>query len=173
MTKTLFLLRHAHAQPFVDEASDFSRELTSQGRSAASAVGRWLRRRELASSTWLSSPAMRAKQTAELALLAAGVNSALTFVATIYSGNAEALLDLLVQGVAQECTQVVLVGHNPTIEHLAALLLSSDERQQATPQFDPATLVELAYDGDWNKLTPGCATWIQSVAGRSLAAATF
>lgn len=163
--KTLFLLRHAQAQPFAGEASDFARELTHQGRAAASAVGSWLKQRMLTSPVWLVSPATRARQTAELASLASGVSGTLTLVPTIYSGNAESLLALLSQNVAEEFTQVILVGHNPTIEYLAALLIGQGDGQQVAPSFSTATLVEFAYDGDWNALAPGCASWVQTVDG--------
>jgi phosphohistidine phosphatase len=169
MAKTLFLLRHAQAQSFIDETGDFARELTHQGRAAASAVGSWLKQRKLVSPAWLVSPATRARQTAELALLASGMSSTLTLVPTIYSGNAESLLALLSQAVPQEFAQVILVGHNPTIEYLAALLMGHGDGQRSVPSFNTATLVELAYDGNWNDLAPGCATWVQSVDGRSLA----
>lgn len=169
MTKTLFLLRHAQAQSFVDETGDFARQLTKQGCAAASAVGSWLKQRKLASPVWLVSPAKRARQTAELALLASGASGTLTLEPTIYSGDAESLLALLSQHVAQEFTQVILVGHNPTIEYLAALLIGNGDGQHVAPSFDTATLVELSYDGDWNALAPGCATWVRSVDGRSLA----
>lgn len=163
MAKTLFLLRHAQAQPFVDQTGDFARELTSDGRAAASAVGGWLKQRKLVAPVWLVSPATRARQTAELAMLASGATGTPTLIPTIYSGNAESLLALLAKGVPQDSRHVILVGHNPTIENLAALLLGHGDDQRGAPRFAPATLVELAYDGDWNALAPGCATWVQRV----------
>jgi phosphohistidine phosphatase len=59
---TLQFLRHADAEPFT--GSDFSRNLTPKGNTQAANVGKFLKSRHLVPDIILTSPLVRARQTA-------------------------------------------------------------------------------------------------------------
>ncbi len=58
----LYLLRHAEAEPY--RADDFSRKLTDKGERQARLVGAFLDEKGLKPDLILSSPVLRARQTA-------------------------------------------------------------------------------------------------------------
>jgi phosphohistidine phosphatase len=117
MSREIVILRHAQAQPAAAGGKDAERELTAHGRTEAQAVARWFSEHALAFDHVLCSPAARARQTAALVL---GEGSAPQVDARIYDATPGTLIGLLdeVRGAGR----VLLVGHNPGLEQLVALL---------------------------------------------------
>lgn len=148
--KTLLLLRHAKSSWKEPGLSDFERPLNERGRRAAPLMGRFLRRQKLRPDLVLCSPAERARQTAALAVEAAGLSSKLRFDERIYEASAERLVEVVSQ-VEESCEQVLLVGHNPGMEELIALLTGGRE---AMPT---AALARVALDVEkWDKTRARC-----------------
>jgi phosphohistidine phosphatase len=114
--RTLVLLRHAKsAHP--EGAADETRPLTPRGHADAAAAGTWLAARHLIPDVVLCSPARR---TRELGGDATGTT--VVYDPVVYeSGHGRALLDL-VAATGPEITTLLLIGHNPTISMLSALL---------------------------------------------------
>jgi len=119
MTRELLILRHAHADPLAPSGTDIDRPLSTRGEAEADAVGRWLKQQDAHLTAALSSPAVRARATAERALAIAG-GPALSFEPRIYEATPGDLLALLDQQATEGCT--LIVGHNPGFEQLVALL---------------------------------------------------
>jgi phosphohistidine phosphatase len=147
--RELLLLRHAEAMQAGPNGRDIDRPLSLHGEAQARAVGEWLADQGAAPAAVLCSPARRAQMTADTALkaLRAPVPQ---FLPAIYEATPGELLTL-VENHAPEARQVLLVGHNPGMEQLLALLTegrSDDARGMA-----PATLawIEIADDA----LEPG------------------
>lgn len=110
----LILWRHADAE--VGQA-DLKRELTDKGRRQAARVAKWLAPRLDDGWRVLSSPALRARQTADA--LGVKVETCLTL------GPLETEDALLREaGWPDAGRNVVVVGHQPTIGRVAARLLS-------------------------------------------------
>ncbi|MCX4165931.1 MULTISPECIES: phosphohistidine phosphatase SixA [Paraburkholderia] len=112
----LILWRHAEAEDIA--ASDLARQLTARGRKQAQTVGKWLRARIDADALILVSPAVRTVQTAE------SLSDQYRVVREIApDASADAVLAAAgwPNGVAQT---VVIVGHQPTLGHVAARLLA-------------------------------------------------
>lgn len=112
----LILWRHADAEP---GDPDLARQLTPKGRKQAAAMAAWLKAYLPHGATVLSSPAVRTRQTAD----------ALTrkyAVADELAPDQSPELMLAACGWPHAGGTVVLVGHNPAISRLAALLLSGD-----------------------------------------------
>jgi phosphohistidine phosphatase len=114
----LILLRHAHAEPPASPATDAARPLSLRGEAEADAAAAWLAQHGLPQRV-ICSPARRAKDTAARVLAAAG------FVDTredprIYEATPGMLLDVIADH--RDCARLMLVGHNPGFESLAALL---------------------------------------------------
>lgn len=119
--RELILLRHAHAEPAADGQADIDRPLSPHGLAEAEAAGRWLLEQKLSPDRVLCSPARRTRETLEAVLEQTGyVEQRLD--ERIYDavpGTLAALAD-----EHREVERVLIVGHNPGLEQLVALLHS-------------------------------------------------
>jgi phosphohistidine phosphatase len=110
----LVLWRHADAEEGVP---DMKRQLTDKGRKQAARVARWLRPRLEGEWVILSSPAARARQTAD----ALGLDYDVRL--TLGTGATEDAL-LREAGWPGGARNVIIVGHQPTLGRVAARLLT-------------------------------------------------
>lgn len=122
--KTLYLLRHAKAVRHWEAPTDFARALKDRGEGDAALVGGHMRARGVRPQLVVSSPAERARQTASLALEAAGLDAPVRYDERIYEAGVGRLLEV-VAGVEGEVEELLLVGHNPGFEDLQAHLSGS------------------------------------------------
>src|SRR6476661_3271874 len=109
--KTLLLLRHAKSSRDDAALNDFDRPLNDRGKDDAKLVGRWLARQQIVLDGVISSPAKRARRTAEIFLKAADVSLAASFDARIYEAGLEQLL-AIVSAIDPSLNTVLLIGHN-------------------------------------------------------------
>lgn len=116
--RTLVLLRHAKAVRAHEAASDEARALTGRGRRDAEAAGEAIAAAGLKPTLALVSPARRTRETAEHALKQFGAE--IDFDNALYLASPEGIWDAF---VASEGECVVVIGHNPGIGDLAALLV--------------------------------------------------
>ena len=119
MSRELLILRHAHAEPLAASGTDIDRPLSARGEAEADAVGRWLAHQDARLARVLSSPAVRARATAERALAPLQA-PAIQFDPRIYEATPGDLLGLLDPAAGEGAT--LIVGHNPGFEQLVALL---------------------------------------------------
>jgi len=132
--KILFLLRHAKAVPASNGLKDFDRSLNEQGRWQAERVGKYLKEQNAVLDLVLSSPALRALETTELALTAAECAVEVRNDLRIYEASRQQLLQVISE-IDAEKSSVLLVGHNPGLEELL---------QHLTDRFAPMTTATLA-----------------------------
>ena len=113
----LFLLRHGIAEPGTSQLRDFDRALTPEGRAELDIIGHALRRLDVAPRLILTSPLVRARETAELV---ASVLGATVEIADQLSSGAtfDQFLDLLRRFAAADA--LMLVGHEPDFSAAAA-----------------------------------------------------
>ena len=117
--RELILLRHAHAEPAALGQADIDRPLSPQGLAEAEAAGRWLRDNHLLPDRVICSPARRTRETLEAVLAQTGyVEQRLE--PRIYEAMPGSLVSLIEQHA--EVQRLLLVGHNPGLERLVALL---------------------------------------------------
>ena len=124
----LYLLRHGIAvepgTPGVE--TDSERPLIPKGerrlRSAAAAMGKM----ELSFDLILSSPFIRAKQTAEIVAGELKLKKRLQFTDTLACGGSMKNLAGLLAGLESAPENVLLVGHEPYLSRLISLLVSGD-----------------------------------------------
>ena len=119
--KRLLILRHAKSSWADSSISDWQRPLNDRGVRDAPRVGEWLRERSLVPDAIITSDAVRARTTAELAAKAAGYPGAISVEPELYHATPGAALAVL-QGVASEAGTVLIVGHNPGLEELVRQL---------------------------------------------------
>lgn len=110
----LILWRHADAED-PGPKGDFVRELTKKGRKQAERMADWLRPRLEGEWTVLSSPAARAVQTVTPLGMDYEVRSGLDT-----SSSAD---DMLGEAGWPDGDRVIVVGHQPTLGEVAALLM--------------------------------------------------
>ena len=120
----LILWRHAEAAP---GSPDETRPLTDTGRLHAQQMAQWLRLRLPSGLLVLSSPAVRARQTAEALALPYTVSDALA-----KHGSAAAMRDAA--GWPDNPRNVMLVGHQPVLGELLMLLLGAATPLDAMPK---------------------------------------
>ena len=149
--RELILLRHAHAEPATTGQSDLDRPLSPQGLAEAEAVARWLKEQGLVPDRVLCSPARRTRETLEAVMDAIGyVEQRLE--ERIYEATPGTLADLADQH--REAERLLLVGHNPGLEQLAALMYSGvTSEYRGMP---PACVVVLTLPADAS-FEPGVA----------------
>ncbi len=114
----LILWRHADAE---DGPIDMARALTPKGVKQAQRVGHWLARKLPANCRIFSSPAQRALQTAQ------AIGRKFVVVNTL-APNAHPEALLLAANWPNSQEPVLLVGHQPTLGQVAALLLAENEQ---------------------------------------------
>lgn len=119
---TLYLLRHAEAE--VLAASDSARRLTAKGEVQAERTGKFCRKHGIAPPVILSSPVTRALQTAKL--VAKNIEAA-ELVEVPWAACGMDPFDAVpkLEGYAK-LPSVMLVGHQPDLGALAALLLGCE-----------------------------------------------
>ncbi len=118
--RELILLRHAHADAPAIGEDDLQRALSATGHAEAKAAGDWLREHALLPDLVLHSPARRTRET--LTGLGDIGAPAVCEEAAIYDASPGTLAALA--DTHAEARRVLLIGHNPGLEQLAALLHS-------------------------------------------------
>ena len=146
----LILLRHAEAVPIETSGDDRQRPLSGHGEQEAQAAGLWLASHNIRPQRVLCSPARRTVETARLALTALDSLPVPQLAEEIYDASPGELLALLDQH--GDAGSVMLVGHNPGIERLVALLVEG--RSDDFRGMPPGALAVLHLDG---MLEPGNA----------------
>jgi phosphohistidine phosphatase len=115
--RELLLLRHAKSAWDTEAEEDFARPLAPRGRRTAPRIGRWLAKRGLRPDSILTSPAVRAAQTARLVAAELGVADARILAERgLYEASAERIAALAAE--RGQGRRVLVVGHNPGLEDL-------------------------------------------------------
>lgn len=146
--RELLLLRHAEAMVADPGGRDIERPLSLHGERQAHAVGMWLAERA-APDAVLCSPARRAQMTFDALARSLPVRAPL-FLPGIHGATPGDLLTL-VGNHAPEARQVLLIGHNPGLEQLLALLIEG--RSAGARGLSPAMLAWIEFAED--ALEPG------------------
>ena len=148
----LFLIRHAHA---VDGEAmrDDDRPLSKEGRKQALDVGAALARQKVRFARIVTSPLVRAVETAELVAVTLGFDGGLDVHDALRpDGSWKHLLREVLQARGDE--PMALVGHEPTIGHYLSKLL-----QQKGLSMSKGAVVRL----DWHDAeTPAAVVWTLS-----------
>lgn len=150
MAKTLILLRHAKSREAEKGQKDFERTLTESGIRDASITGRFLYNQNFSADIILSSPAIRARETAELVAEQMKYDtSQIKYESDIYNGSARSLLELINQ-TSEDCGKMVIVGHNPAIAYLAEYLTKAD-----IGSLEACGYAFIRVEGNWESVSEG------------------
>ncbi|MGH4016032.1 MAG: SixA phosphatase family protein [Pseudonocardiaceae bacterium] len=145
--RTLILLRHAKSA-WPEGIPDFQRPLAGRGRRDAPAVGRWLRQQAPVIDLVVCSPAVRARQTWDLVAAQLDEEPPTRHDERLYGSCAEVFLTVT-QELPPEASTVLLVGHNPSLEHFLELLTDTSH------QLKTATIAVVTTPVGWAAAHPG------------------
>lgn len=162
MSRELQLLRHAKSDWETGALSDFDRPLAKRGLKEAPGIGAWLLEEGLVPDLVVSSPALRAKETALLVCAAMDYHKKhILWHEGLYAAEVSALLDALAS-CRTKPRVVMLIGHNPGMEELMRYLLGDAVETPPDGKLLPtATLARLELPKDWRKLKTGSAKLLE------------
>ena len=150
--KRLIVVRHAKATHKPGFA-DFDRALTGRGRRDARAAGEWLGRGGFVPGLVVCSPALRTQQTWDglAAALPGGDGIEVWPERGLYAASADEVLDVI-GATPDEVTALMVVGHNPASQEVAASLTG-----QAGLAFPTCAIAVIGLES-WARLLPGAGT---------------
>jgi phosphohistidine phosphatase len=157
--RLLYFLRHAKSD--WDDASlpDHARPLNGRGRRSAVEVAATLTAASIAPDLVLVSSAERTRQTVAALSDALPAQAELAFEDGLYGASATELLGRVRQ-VDDARASVLVIGHNPGIEELAAALVRPAYAEQLADGMRTASLVGLSFEGSWSEIAPRVATLV-------------
>lgn len=122
MVKNLFLVRHAKSDWSNSGQKDFDRELNSRGVNDAPRMGRKLYELNVKPELIISSPAARAKLTAEYISEQLQYDTEkILFNEEVYEASVRSLL-AVINDIPDHYNKVMMVGHNPAFTYIAESL---------------------------------------------------
>jgi phosphohistidine phosphatase len=169
---TLYLLRHAKSSWDHPSLSDFDRPLAARGREAAPRMGRLMRDKGYSPELILCSPALRARQTKDLVLDVLDYDPEVRLMDGLYNfGDGTGLLHI-VQQIGSECSSLLLIGHNPSIESLAVKLAGSGKSadlKEMARKYPTAALAVIEFEvDDWSEIRNGKGTLVEFTRPKAL-----
>src|SRR5215213_4931384 len=154
--RTLYLLRHAKSSWADESMRDFDRPLANRGREACATIGEFIKEKGIDFDLVLVSTAVRTRETIELVKERAEFRSEVRYDERIYEATTSQLLEVISQ-VDDDRESVLLVGHNPGIEDLIAVL-TGEHVHVATATF--AKIKINATQWSANLVKTGTVDWI-------------
>jgi len=152
--KTLYLLRHAHAeQPTSATLDDHERALSARGELEAENLGHFMKDQRLFPDGVFCSTSVRTKDTLRLACRTLGIEKIVTrFDRALYLAEPDIIRDEI-EAADDRFQSLMIVGHNPGLEDLAEKL--ARHGGQEIGKFPPCTLAVFDLDiEDWHDFMP-------------------
>lgn len=173
--KRLLLLRHAKTEPLGPDIEDHERELMTRGRLDAPAIGAYLAAKKYFPDLILSSTARRTVETVELLIEKLPRKQHVEYTDRLYLAGSREML-AVVRSAPAAVAILLLVGHNPGIEQLAASLSRQPVKRKERNRFDlieekfpTCALAVLDFDVvRWRDVPPGRGELIDFVRPRDL-----
>ena len=128
--RRLMLLRHAKTETDAPSGRDQDRRLDERGRRDAAEIGAWIARHPPFPDFVQVSPAVRAKQTWELAWEAMRERVAppqVEFLPDLYAAEPGRMLEIIRTASVTDPKRLMVVGHNPGMHELALMLTGSGD----------------------------------------------
>lgn len=148
--KTLLVLRHGKSDWKSSFDTDHDRPLAKRGLLAARRMGHFLAGVKGTPERVLSSTAVRARTTAELAHQAGDWRCPIDLFDSLYGATVETVVNLL-RSQVDVYSRLLIVGHQPTLSETIAALTGGQQ-----VRFPTAALAEILLEIDaWSRLTPG------------------
>jgi len=165
--KHITILRHGQASQDTCFSEDFDRPLTAKGRQHLPRMAAFVARTKVKPDWIVSSPALRAKESAELLAESLQFARSIVWNERVYLASALTLLEVL-RETPDVAEHLVIVGHNPGLSDLVAGLAAGGDFR-LNLQLSPSSLAFLAAQiVHWRQLRWGCAELLACVTPRLL-----
>lgn len=160
--KTLYLLRHAKSSWSDHAMDDHDRPLNRRGQQNAPLMGQFMRKSGFVPDMILCSTARRTAETLSLIVPYIGDETPVRFERNLYLASSDAMLDRIREADAS-CERLLVVAHNPGMEHLAADLVSRKKLngtenllETMLSKYPTAALTVVDFDvEDWREVALG------------------
>jgi phosphohistidine phosphatase len=144
--KKLIILRHAKAVQD-DSLDDIDRYIVEKGKQDIGKIGTFFNSLRIKPEIILCSDALRARQTLELFLDAAGIETKIIYKRTIYENNEGKIIELI-SNSGGDAETLMLVGHLPSVENIVNAL-----SKNRIENFSTSTVAVLGFDiGSWKEI---------------------
>lgn len=157
-TRRIVLLRHAKAD--WGQETDHERPLAERGRKDAPVAGRRLAQSGIHFDLALCSTAARTRETWKLAVHELAERPRTVYEERIYEASPGELVALLNE-VAEDVRDVLVIGHNPGMHGLAEVLAGESEGDALTRMnrtgYPTSAFAVLTFTGSWKSVEPGAA----------------
>ncbi len=128
--KTLTILRHGKAVRSEEYPVDFDRPLARRGEKDIARISKVLRQSPPTIDWIISSPASRARQTAEIVAERLDLQDQLIWEPVLYESGVESLLSVI-ERFPVNTQHALIVGHNPTLEQTVSGLCAGSVSRMA------------------------------------------
>jgi phosphohistidine phosphatase len=147
--RSIVLLRHGKSDWSADGDDDRDRPLAKRGRRAAQLAGELLVQARLVPDLAITSPALRAATTLELAMEGGGWRCPVLVREELYRGSLDGVL-ATVHAQPDSASVVLLVGHEPTWSKMVGLLVGGGRHRMPT-----GALAAITFEVPWRQVGPG------------------
>ncbi|MFH7242270.1 MAG: SixA phosphatase family protein [Spirulina sp.] len=153
MTKHLILFRHGKSDWEASFNRDHDRPVAERGQRAAQTMGRWLAAVDRVPSLAITSSAVRAKTTLELAMAAGPWDCPTQVTSDLYEATVDTVLGVI-QRQSDTYHSLMLVGHEPTWSDTLTYLMGG-----GTVRMPTAAMACLGFEVDhWAQVGQGRGT---------------
>lgn len=147
---SLILFRHGKSDWDAAFASDHERPLASRGKEAARCMGKMLAQTRQVPELAVSSSALRARSTLQLAARAGHWHCTMSIESALYDTTASAVLSWL-KSLEGAPNHILLIGHEPTWSEFAGRLIG-----KGTLRVPTATMLRIDFEiENWQQLAFG------------------
>ena len=172
--KRLGLLRHAKSEDHQPTGHDFDRGLNAKGRRAAETMGRHLGRKAPKFERVLASPALRVRETLDIALDAMGKAAPVDRVddRRLYLATNENVAEA-VEALGESCDNLLVAAHNPGLEDFVLAHVPDDGnnplRAVIAEKFPTGAFALIEFDiADWTEIENAQGRLVALVRPRDL-----
>ena len=167
MTRELILMRHGKSD-WSEPVSDYQRPIKARGFREALRIGNWMNEQDLQPGLLISSPARRARETAETVAEAIGYDKkAIRWNESLYMADVSEILDAIALA-PDDCRTLMVIGHNPGLEDLLFYLTDEVDVPEDGKVLPTAAIAVLETESDWSTLEHASCSVEVIVRGRYL-----
>ncbi|WP_320034728.1 histidine phosphatase family protein [Halarcobacter sp.] len=155
--KELYIVRHAQKESMANFSDDYDVTLTKQGKEDAKNLGINLKNKNIMPDLIVSSPAIRARDTAEIIAKEIGFDKSIMINEVIY----QAFLNELIESITytfDTVNSLMIIGHNPALTALAITFTEFKEELQM------ANAIKIEFNcNSWTSIDKSNANFIELI----------
>ncbi len=159
--KKILIMRHAKSDWSDGSIRDYDRSLNKRGKLDAPLIGKEIKKKGFVPDLILSSPALRAKMTAEAVAENSEYNKQIIWNKSFYFGYTEEIIQAI-KNTDEAIENLMIFGHNPTWTSIAEKLSGKYLNMKT------ADLVVIEYDGKWKDLKDNSCKLVDYISPKDI-----